>query len=332
MEKKILYLDNYFPTLDEFKSILVPHGVEVIDAQCQNEQDAVEMAHDVVGIVTSDVPVGETLLSAAPKLKIVVRQAAGIEILDIKAASRRNVMVCNIPDYCRHEVAEHTIALLMALSRKILVGYKCMLHGQFDYKLLRPIYSHNSKTLGFIGFGGIAQMVATKLSGFQFNIKFFDPYIKISPIQGAIKTSLEDLLKTSDSLLVHAPETPETHHILNSNTLSLMKPTALIVNTSRGGLIDTPALIEMLTDGRLAGAALDVVEGEHELCPGNALCQMENVILTPHYGWYSEDSMKKLEIETAMELSRALQGLTPKNLLNPEVIGPVKIGDCFSAE
>jgi len=317
---KILYLDNYFPNLDDFNAIIAPHGAEIVDAQVKREEDAIEMANDVVGIVTSDVPVGETLMSAAPNLKIVVRQAIGIEILDIAAASRRGVMMCNVPDYCSHEVAEHAIALLMALNRKILKGHDHMVHGQMDYKTLRPIYSLYGKTLGLLGFGKIAQAVAAKLSGFGMTIQFFDPYIQNSSVPEAMKTSLEELLETSDALLVHAPETPETHHILNRDTLARMKSNALIVNTSRGGLIDTPALVEMLNSGRLGGAALDVVEDQENLCPDNALCRMKNVILTPHYAWYSEDAMKRLEVETAKEVARFSGGTTPKNLLNPEII------------
>jgi len=319
-KKKILYIDNYFPSLDDFNEIMAPYDVDVIDAQLESEAEAAKLAGDVFAIVTSDVTIGETILSAAPDVKIVVRQAAGIETLDIPEATKRGVMVCYVPDYCRHEVAEHAIALLMSLSRKINLGIKRMANHQFDYKPLRPIYSLREKTLGFLGFGGNAQMVAKKMSGFEFDVRYYDPFIKESPVPGAKPCSLDELLKSSDYLSIHAPETEETHHIINAKTLAMMKPTALIINTARGGLIDTPALISSLQRQEIAGAALDVVENELTLCPDNELCGMDNVILTPHYAWHSEDSMKALQVETAKEVARALNNERPKNLLNPEVL------------
>lgn len=317
-KKKILYIDNYFPSLDDFIEIMKPYDVEIIDAGLETEEEAAKLAGDVFAIVTSDVTIGETILSKAPEAKIVVRQAAGIETLDLNEATKRGVMVCNVPDYCRDEVAEHAIALLMSLSRKIHLGITRMGKAEFDYKPLRKIYSLREKTLGFLGFGGNAQAVANKMSGFNFDVRYYDPFIKESPVPGAKSCTLEELLETSDYLSIHAPETPETHHIINAKTLAMMKPTALIINTARGGLIDTQALISSLQRGEIAGAALDVVENELTLCPDSELCDMENVILTPHYAWHSEDSMKKLQVETAKEVARALNNERPLNLLNPE--------------
>jgi D-3-phosphoglycerate dehydrogenase / 2-oxoglutarate reductase len=317
-KRKIVFLDSSFAQLDRFEKVLNPLGAEVREVRIGTEAAAVPHVGDAFGIVTDYLPVGETILAAAPQLKIVVRQAIGIDDLDIRAASRRGVMVCHVPDYCLDEVAEHTVALLLALQRKIILGHQRMVQGDCDYHSLCPIHRLTGARLGFVGFGRIARLVAAKLAGFNLKVRFFDPFIPEAQVNGACNAPLEEVLATSDVLLVHAPETEQTHHLLDRKTLSRMKPGALLVNTSRGGLIDTPALEALLDQGHLAGAALDVVEGERTLCPTSPLCRMENVILTPHCGWYSEEALEQLESDVAQALARALRGERPRHLLNPD--------------
>ena len=319
-QRKIVFLDSSFGELTRFAQTLSPLGGEVREVRVATEGAAVPHVNDAFGIVSDYLPVGETLLAAAPTLRIVVRQAIGVDDLDIPAATRRGVMVCHVPDYCIHEVAEHTVALLLSLQRKIMAGSRRMIRGDFDYFGLKPIHRLTGAAMGFIGFGRIARMVAAKLGGFNLDVRFFDPFITEEQIEGARNASLADVLAGSDVLLVHAPETEQTYHLLNEETLGQMKPGALLVNTSRGGLVDTTALVAMLEEGHLAGAALDVVEEERTLCPASPLCRLENVILTPHYGWYSEEALDNLERSVADALARALKGKPPRNLLNPEVL------------
>jgi D-3-phosphoglycerate dehydrogenase len=149
---------------------------------------------------------------------------------------------------------------------------------------------------------------------------FYDPYVSQEGVESARKASLEEILRESDYLCIHAPETPETRHLLNERTLPLMKPSAFVVNTARGGIIDTAALVEMLRSGRLAGAALDVLENETAITADHPLCRMENVILTPHAAWYSENSIVDLRLKVAQEVARFIEGEPLASLVNPEVL------------
>lgn len=317
---KIVFLDSSFADLNRFVERLSPLGAEVCEIRVTTEAAAVPHVSNAFGIITDYLPVGEKLLAAAPNLQIIVRQAIGIDNLDIPAATSRGVMVCHVPDYCVDEVAEHTITLLLTLQRKIIAAHESMIQGDFDYHGLKPIHRLTGSRIGLIGYGRIAQMVVAKLVGFKLDVCFFDPFIPGAQISGARKATLEEVLTTSDVLLVHAPDTEQTHHMLNKETLGMMKPGALLVNTSRGGLIDTSALTAMLEQGELGGAALDVVEEERTLCPTSPLCRMANVILTPHYSWYSEESLEQLEASVIESLARALQGQPPRHLINPEVV------------
>jgi D-3-phosphoglycerate dehydrogenase len=227
-------------------------------------------------------------------------------------------MVANVPDYCMDEVSEHTIALLLALARKVVISDKKIKAGDYSLKYIKPMFRLQGETVGFLGFGRIGRLTAMKLANFGLNRIFYDPYLRQDIIEDVRKVSLDEILKTSDYLLIHTPETKETRNLLNRERLSLMKPGACIVNTARGGIIDTAALVEILQSGKLGGVALDVVEGA--ITAEHPLCQMDNIILTPHSAWYSEDALRKLQSMAAEEMAKVLSGQRPKSLLNPEVL------------
>jgi D-3-phosphoglycerate dehydrogenase len=317
---KVLYADSSFENLRKIENALAAVGVTVIDGGYKTPQDVIASGSDAVCIVTELIPLDETVFQACPALKLVVTNNVGTDLIDIPAATRRGISVCNNPDYNFREVAEHTTALLLSLIRKIPIANTYVRSGGYDYNHLLPMKRFEGSTVGLLGFGRIAQSVAKKLTGFNVRVLFYDPYIKQTRIGRAEKTSFKTLLKTSDYLCVHAPLTEQTHHVLNAETLGWMKPGAAVVNAARGALIDTPALIDALKSGRLSGAALDVVEAYTSLGPDHVLCCMDNVILTPHSAWLSEDAFEQCKNDLIDEIVRFFKNQPLKTLLNPEVL------------
>jgi len=319
---KVLYADSSFENLRDFENALAAVGATVVYGGCKTQEDVIASGSDAVCIVTELIPLDETVFQACPALKLVFTNNVGTDLIDIPAATRRGIRVCNNPDYNLREVAEHTLALLLSLIRKIPVADAYVRSGGYDYNYLAPLNLFEGSTVGLLGFGRIARSVAKKLSGFDVRVLFYDPYVEQTRIGHAEKTSFKTLLQTSDYLCVHAPLTEQTHHVLNAETLSWLKPGAAVINAARGELIDTPALIEALKSGRLNGAALDVVEEHTSLGPDHELCRMDNVILTPHSAWLSEDAYEHCKQDLTNEIVRFFKNQPLKALLNPEVLDP----------
>ena len=318
---KVAVTDYLFPNLDPEKQILEPLGAEILAKQCQNVEEVISISEDATAILnTYFKPIGQEVFQACSKLKVVVRYGIGVDTIDIPAATRHGIMVANVPDYCQEEVADHTTGLLLALARKIVLSNKRVKNGEWDLSYLKPLARLKGQTVGFLGFGRIARLVAKRLTSFGMNLIFYDPYIQENVVENARKVTLEEALRQGEFLLIHTPETEETRHLLNRERFALMKRTACIINTARGGVIETSALIESLQSGRLAGAALDVIEGIPPITPDHPLSQMDNVILTPHSAFYSEDSMINLQIKAAQEVARVISGERPLSLMNPEVL------------
>jgi len=319
-EQKVLYADSSFDDLSDFENTLAAVDVTVAHGNCKTPEDVIVSGSDAMCIITELIPMNEMVFQACPALKLVYTNNVGTDLIDITAATRHGICVCNNPDYNFREVAEHTMALLLSLIRKIPQADGYVRSGGYDYNYLSPLKRFEGSTVGLLGFGRIAQSVAKKLTGFDVRVLFYDPYVKETHIGQAEKTSLETLLKTSDYLCIHAPLTEQTHHVLNAETLSWMKPGAAVVNAARGELIDPQALITALNSGRLSAAALDVVEEVAPLGPGHPLCGMDNVILTPHSAWLSEDAFKQCKHDLTNEIVRFFKNQPLKALLNPEVL------------
>jgi D-3-phosphoglycerate dehydrogenase len=317
----VVVTDHIFPNLDPQKKVLEPLGVELLGGQCRSLEEIISLSKDASAILNCYFkPIGEEIFQASARLKAVVRYGIGVDTIDIPAATRHGIMVANVPDYCQEEVADHTTALLLALARKIVRANNKAKGGEWDLSYLKPMIRLKGQTVGFVGFGRIARLVANRLVNFGMRLLFYDPYIQEDVVENANKVTLEEVLRQSDFVLIHSPETEETRHLLNRERFALMKQTACIINTARGGIVDTSALIESLQTGRLAGAALDVIEGIPPIAPDHPLCQMDNVILTPHAAFYSEDSMIDLQVKAAQEVARVLSGDRPLSLLNPDVL------------
>jgi len=285
----------------------------------KTEEEVAAACKDADALIVTYAKVGRTALAGMPKLKIMVRSGVGYDSLDVPAATERKVMVCNVPDYCISDLAEHTMALLLAWWRRI---------GELDQQVRRegwglpvkPVYRLQGKTLGLLGLGRMGQAVAVRAKGFGVKLVACDPYVPdgVFAALGIQRLGLDDVCKTADMLTIHALLNSETRGIVCEQTLRLMKRSAVIVNTARGGLIKTDDLVRAIREGGIAGAALDVIEPE-PLPPDHPIRSLPRVLITPHAAWYSEDAEPELRRMAARTIVQALQGERPATLLNPEV-------------
>jgi D-3-phosphoglycerate dehydrogenase len=251
----------------------------------------------------------QAIEALAPNAAI-VRYGLGLDNIDLQSAQCRGVRVAYVPDYATGEVADHTAALILTALRKIIPLDRSVRAGMWDpVGVCRPLQSFAQSVAGFIGFGRIGLEVYARLKPFGFSGIVSDPYASATTLEslGAQAVDLDTLFSTADVITLHAHMTHATKHVVNAARLRLMKPTAVIVNTARGGLIDTLALEEALAEQRIAGAALDVFEAE-PLPADSRLRLFPNVILTPHAAWYSAQSAERVQALAADEVDRHLSG------------------------
>ncbi|HZG58095.1 C-terminal binding protein [Paenibacillus sp.] len=320
---KVIITDSAFSTDGPERKALEKHGCTLVRFQCATEEQLIEAGSGAKAALVQYARITRRVLEAWPDCEIIVRYGIGYDNVDIAAAAELGIQVCNVPSYCLDEVADHTSALLLAALRKIVPFHRGVKQGVWDVeKIARPMQAFGDTKIGLLGFGRIAVRVAERLLPYRFQIMTFDPYANRDTAERMgvrVVGDLETLLKEADAVSLHVPLTDETRHLMNERTISLMKPTALLVNTSRGALIDSLALANALKERRLGGAALDVVE--HEPLPLNhPLASCENAIFTPHAAYYSERSIERLQYQAAEEIVRWKTGeplLSPVTLMKP---------------
>ena len=242
----------------------------------------------------------------------------GVDSIDLRAATDLGIIVANVPDYCIDEVAIQAVTMLMALIRKTVFFDRKVKSGQWDFQQGMPIYRIRGKTLGLVGCGKIGLQVAKIVSSLGVRVVAFDPYIQ--KLEGIEQVDLDFLQKESNFISIHCPLNESTRHLIGEDAFRKMRKNPLIINTSRGPVIDEKALIEALKEGRVSGAGLDVLEKEPPDLQ-NPLLKMENVLLSPHMGFYSDESIKELNRRTAESVADVLLGKWPKSVVNPEVRG-----------
>lgn len=314
---KVIVTDHAFPSLDPERAVL--NGLaEVIDrSPLRTEDDVIAAAHDADALIIGFVPITARVMDALPRLRCIVRYGVGYETIDIPAAAARGIQVANVPDYCIPEVADHAMALLLALARKVIPLDANIRRGEWAaVKTAKPVRRIEGQTLGLIGMGRIGRAVAQRARGFGLRVIVYDKYLLPEQAQAADATpvDLDTLLREADFVSIHTPLTPETHHLINAEALVKMKPSAYLINVARGAIVDTLALADALQAGRLAGAALDVFEQE-PLPADHPIRNVPNTILHPHAAWYSEEALIQLQTNAAEEVARALRGEPLKNPL-----------------
>lgn len=276
---------------------------------------ASELNPDV--IITCWAPTTASVIDAAPACRHIARTGIGLDNIDVAHATRKGILVTNVPDYCVQEVAEHALALLFALARKIGFCHQATKRGQYDLKNAVPLYRLKGKTLGVVGVGGTGRLLAEKAMALGMTVLGNNRSGAVPA--GVTWATLEELLSRSDFVSLNCPLTDETNELMNADTFALMKPTAYVVNTSRGGLIDHDALAAALEAGQLAGAGLDVQVPE----PPDLSRPPYNdprVIVTPHSAFYSPEATQELRERVSRQAAAFLRGETPECVVNPEVL------------
>jgi D-3-phosphoglycerate dehydrogenase len=314
---KVAITDFNFPHVEREGEILSRAGAEWAAYQCKTPVEVIENCREADALIVQWATIDRTVIAALERCKVIVRYGIGVDNVDLEAAADRGIPVCNVPDYCIDEVADHTMALALALARQLSQTDAAVRAGVWKILPPAPAFSFREMVFATAGFGRIARAVLRRAVGFGFQVAAYDPWVDPSVFAslGVRRLTLGELLAGADILSLHLPLKHETRHLVGSLSLPAMKNTALVVNTARGGLIDTRALAGALTDGRIAGAGLDVFE-EEPLPADHPLRRAPNVILTSHTAWYSEASVPQLQQKAAEEAVRALQGQPLQNVVN----------------
>jgi D-3-phosphoglycerate dehydrogenase len=271
-------------------------------------------------------PISAEVMARMAKCRIIARYGIGVDTIDLEAATRAGIIVTNNPTYCIEEVAEHTLALLLACARKVPFYERLVRAGRWEVPPGKPLFRLAGRTLGLVGFGNIARAVAVRAAAFGLRVLYYDPFVPEGQVPGpAEKVELAALLAESDFVSVHPPLTAETRGMLGDAAFARMKPTAFVINCARGPIVDTAALVRALDAGRIAGCALDTTDPE-PLPDPHPLRGRDNVIVTPHVAWYSEQAMVGLQAGAPGEVRRVLTGEWPANVVNPGVRGKNRAG------
>ncbi|HUF80333.1 MAG TPA: C-terminal binding protein, partial [Burkholderiales bacterium] len=254
------------------------------------------------------------------------RYGIGVDTIDLEAATQAGIIVTNNPTYCIEEVAEHTMALLLACARKVVFYDRMVRAGRWEVPPGKPLFRLAGSTLGLVGFGNIARQVAVRAAAFGMKVLYADPYLQAGQFgEPGIKVELNELLRQSDFVSVHPPLMPQTRKMINDEAFGRMKPTAFLVNCARGPVVDTDALVRALDSRKIAGCALDTTDPEPLPNP-HPLRNRENVIINPHVAWYSEQAMVGLQTGAPNEVRRVLSGEWPVNVVNKAVKGRSRAG------
>lgn len=313
--------DSVFPSLDPARGAFDGMDAELRLAGEATPEAILEVAGQADGLLVTYAKITGEMIAQLEKCKVIGRFGIGVDNIDIAAATKAGIVVTYVPDYCFDEVSDHAMALLLDLARKVSFSNALVQAGRWEMKATAPMNRLRGRTLGLAGFGNIPQLVAPKAQAFGMEVIAFDPYVDkaLAASRGVRLVDFDTLLAQSDFISVHAPLTDETKNMFGAEAFAKMKPTAYLVNTARGPLVDTDALARALDDGEIGGAALDVVPVE-PLPANSALLGRDNVVLTPHTAFYSEDALLDLQTKAATDVASVLAGKQPKYPINPEVL------------
>jgi D-3-phosphoglycerate dehydrogenase len=322
MPKKVLITDYVWPSVEPERAVLAAGGAEVIVAPDGEEETLVSLAGDVDGILTCFAKVTENVVRAAGKCVVIGRYGVGVDNIDVDTATELGIAVTYVPDYCIPEVSDHVMAMLLAWNRRIpMFDRATKTKGWGVEGLGMRIMRLEGKKLGILGFGRIGRGVSDKARAFGMEVLISDPFVTAEAAgeAGGRKVEMAELLRDSDFVTLHVPLIPQTRNIIGKDELAQMKPDAFLINAARGGLIDEDALYDAITAGGIAGAGLDVLV---DLDPPleHRLVQLDNVIVTPHTAFFSQEAVLELEERAAGEVVRVFQGRMPDNLVNPAVL------------
>ncbi|MBS1850508.1 MAG: C-terminal binding protein [Acidobacteria bacterium] len=308
---QIVITDHGFPDVRIEQEIVTAAGFDFSAASCKTSEDVITATTDADGLLVQWAPITREVISKLKRCKIIVRYGVGVDNVDLEAAKQYGIAVCNVPDYCVNEVADHSMALAMSLVRQLGPVEKRLRSGTWKIVPVGPMPACREMLFVTAGYGRTAQAVLRRAKAFEFQVAACDPFTPDSVLQehGVRRLSAEEMFAQADVLSLHCPLSAETRHLVNAQRLAQMKRTAILVNTARGELIDTQALADALNRGLIAYAGLDVFEKE-PLPPEHPLFGCANAQLTSHVAWFSESSLPTLRRLAAEEAVRGLQGVT----------------------
>jgi D-3-phosphoglycerate dehydrogenase len=324
---KVLVTDYIWPDLSIERQIFEKAKIEIVASPDAHEETLVSLAGNAEGIITCFAGVTANVLRAARECLVVSRYGVGVDNIDVHAATEHGIVVTYVPDYCMDEVSDHTMSMLLALNRHLFpYDGHAREENWGKVPLSLPVSRLRGKVLGIIGLGRIGKMVCQKAHAFGIEVLACDPYIPREAFvaSGAKPTSKEDLLRRSDFVTLHTPLNAETRGIISERELRMMKRSAYLINCARGPIVDEGALIKALQKGWIAGAGLDVVASPLPLLD-NPLFKMENVVLTPHVAFFSQESLVELRTRTTEAVVQVLTGQMPDNVANPSVISHARV-------
>ena len=318
---KVVITDREYSNIDNEKRILQAAGAQVWGYQYKETEQILKVARDCHALIVQYAKIPRELIHELKHCKIIARYATGVDGIDLKAAGEKGIYVTNVRDYCTEEVSTHALALLLELSQKTSHYNRWIKKGQWSYRKGIPCAGLKDKIVGIIGYGKIAQAFVRKLRPLCDEIWIASGHADPDRLkqEGLRLTSREDIIARADFISVHAPLSEKTRHMFNRQTFARMKPGACLINVARGSLVCEADLARALEEGRLAGAAMDVMEKEPPDTK-HPLLAFDNVIITPHMAWYSEQSQKKLQSTVAEDVARVLKGQAPKNCVNLEFL------------
>lgn len=315
---KVVLTDHLDGNYDVEKAVLSPIGAEVIVANCKTPEEVLGACRDADGILANLAPIPARVIQELEKCKVISRYGVGYDNVDVEACTREGIYVANVPEYCEEDVSDHALALLLGCVRKIARRDAQVRRGQWNIRRADRIYRIAGKTFAFLGYGLIARCLHRKIRGLNLGrILVYDPFLDAEFVksQGAEPTDFETALKEADYISIHMPLNKNTRGIIDEKAFSMMKPTTIIINTSRGPIIDEAALIKALSEGMINSAGLDV-HNKEPLERDNPLMKLENCILTDHMGYYSEESIDELKRKVAENVRDVLIGGKPKYPVN----------------
>ncbi|WP_165969697.1 C-terminal binding protein [Nonomuraea terrae] len=324
----IMIADSDFGDVETERAIVEGAGFELLAAQCKSEDEVIEKGRDVDGVLTQYARVGSHAIDAFTRCRVIARYGTGVDIVDVDAATRRGIQVTNAPnEWCAEEVADHAVALWLAAARKICRYDRATRQGTWQWQSGEPIWRLRERVLGLLSFGSIARLIAERARAFGVEVWAHDPFLDEFEIRSrqVRPVSFDELVEGADYLVIQSPLTPQTHHTFDRATLRRMKPDAILINTARGPIVDDAAIYEALTEGWIAGAALDDLEEEpakqRDWRPHNPLLRLPNVIVTPHAAYYSEQAVTMVRRIAAEEAVRVLTGQPARFPVNDVAAG-----------
>jgi D-3-phosphoglycerate dehydrogenase len=318
---KVVLIEHGYASIECERQIITRAGGEFIDADKLPLAEALRLCEEAEGILFRRIDITADMIRRFGRCKILLRYGVGTDNVPTTVATDAGIIVGHVPAYCIDEVSTHAIALLLACVRKVVVTRRKLEGGGWDVHREDPIYRMAGRTLGLVGLGHIGQAVARKLGGWGLTLLASDPFVERARAEalGVKLVDLDTLCRESDFVSLHCPLLAETRHLISKHALSLLKPGAILVNTSRGPVLDTRALLAALDAGRLACAGLDVFE-EEPLPVDSPLRWHARVVASDHTAWYSEESQAELQKTAAEEVARVCTGGLPQSLANPEVL------------